>query len=228
MAALFPEVSFVWLPTDGVDYGPIRGLLRYTTVATIDRLLLPDLLPEVARIVHHDLDALCLADLSELYDVPLEGKPLAARTSPQRPTSGFDSVFERAEGFRNKPKRGHEYLLRTHTRHPFDYEILNAGIMTLDLDAMRADDFCRNFVPYVERFGLNDQAVLNDYAGPNRVELDPGWNWRPWLETVAEPKIAHWAGTFKPWRDRWVVGRDLWQAGEARVRDRYIRAGLSS
>jgi lipopolysaccharide biosynthesis glycosyltransferase len=98
--------------------------------------------------------------------------------------------------------------------------------MTLDLDTMRADDFCRNFLPFVERFGLNDQALLNVYAGANRVEVDPGWNWRPWLETLPEPKIAHWAGEFKPWKDTWVVGRDLWRAGEARVAARYARAGL--
>jgi lipopolysaccharide biosynthesis glycosyltransferase len=224
MAALFPEVSFVWLPTDGVDYGPIRGLLHYTTVTTMDRLLLPDLLPEISRIVHHDLDALCLADLGELHDVDLDGMPLAAVKSPQRNRqSGFGKLMDRSESFRNDPERGHEYLLRTHTRHRFDYDILNAGIVTLDLDVMRADDFCRNFLPYVERFGLNDQAVLNDYAGPNRVELDPGWNWRPWLETVSDPKIAHWAGPQKPWKENWVVGRDLWRAGEARVAARYLR-----
>jgi lipopolysaccharide biosynthesis glycosyltransferase len=227
MAALFPEVSFVWLPTDKVDYGPISGLLGYTTVATMDRLLLPDLLPNVSRIVHHDLDALCLADLGELHDVDLKGTPLAGRKSPtQNHVSGFAAFLRRSERYRKQPERGHEFMLRSHTRHAFDFDILNAGIMTLDLDAMRADDFCRNFLPYVERFGLNDQAVLNMYAGANRVEVDAGWNWRPWLETVAEPKIAHWAGEFKPWKSFWVVGRDLWQAAEARVDARYRRAGL--
>src|SRR6185312_14723032 len=38
MARLFPTVSFVWLPTDDVDYGPIAGMLRHITVATMDRL----------------------------------------------------------------------------------------------------------------------------------------------------------------------------------------------
>jgi lipopolysaccharide biosynthesis glycosyltransferase len=68
--------------------------------------------------------------------------------------------------------------------------------------------------------------MLNVYAGANRVELDPGWNWRPWLEIVPEPKIAHWAGPSKPWKDTWVVGRDLWRAAEARVAARYAQADL--
>jgi lipopolysaccharide biosynthesis glycosyltransferase len=227
LAALFPTVSFVWLPTDGVDYGPISGLLGYTTVATMDRLLLPDLLPEVSRIVHHDLDALCLVDLAGLFDTELGDAPLAGRESPLPGlSSGFQMFMNRAEQFTKRPELGHELLRRTHGRHSFDFSILNAGIMLLNLDRMRADDFGRNFVPFVERFGMNDQAVLNVYAGGSRVEVAPGWNWRPWLEYLPEPKIAHWAGQYKPWSEPWVFGKPLWQAAEARLAARYQAAGL--
>ena len=230
MAAAFPEVSIVWLPTDDVDYGSVQ--VGCNSVATLDRLLLPDLLPEVSRIVHHDLDALCLVDLADLYDTELGGAPLAARTSPhQTKLSGFATLIRRAEIMDRDAERAQEYLLRTHTRNRFDYAVFNAGIMVFDLDVMRADDFCRNFLPYVERFGLNDNDVVNIYSGPNRVALDPGWNWRPWLETLDEPKIAHWAGArlHKPWNDNWVIGQDLWRAGEQRVTRRHANAdGQSS
>jgi len=227
LAALFPTVSFLWLPTDGVDYGPISGLLGYTTVATMDRLLLPDLLPEISRIVHHDLDALCLSDLAELFDVDLAGAPIAGRGSPLASlSSGFAAFMRQAERYRRNPELGQELLRRTHGRHRFDFSILNAGIMLLDLDVMRADEFGRHFVPYVERFVMNDQAVLNAYAGGNRVEVAPGWNWRPWLEQLDEPKIAHWAGKYKPWSEPWVFGKPLWRQAEARLADRYERAGL--
>jgi lipopolysaccharide biosynthesis glycosyltransferase len=227
VAALFPSVSFLWLPTDSVDYGPISGLLGYTTVATMDRLLLADLLPEVARIIHHDLDALCLSDIAELFDVELDGRPIAGRSSSQENlASGFAALMRQSQRFPQRPERGRDYLRRTHARHGFDYQILNAGIMVLDLERMRADGFCAQFLPYVEFFGLNDQAVLNVYAGRNRVEVAPGWNWRPWLEAPDDPKIAHWAGEYKPWADAWVFGRHLWRAAEARVAARYERAGL--
>ena len=227
LAALFPTVSFVWLPTDGVDYGAISGLLGYTTVATMDRLLLPDLLPQVSRIVHHDLDALCLGDLAELFDVELGDAPLAGRESPLASlSSGFAMFMRQAERYTRRPELGQELLRRTHGRHSFDFSILNAGIMVLNLDRMRADNFGRHFVPFVERFGMNDQAVLNAYAGGSRVEVAPGWNWRPWLEYVEDPKIAHWAGRYKPWSEPWVFGKPLWQQAEARLAARYTAAGL--
>jgi lipopolysaccharide biosynthesis glycosyltransferase len=227
LAELFPSVSFVWLPTDDVDYGQVSGMLSYITIATMDRLLLPDLLPEVGRIVHHDLDALCLADIAELYDIDMRGLPIAGVKSPLPGIqSGFAAFMRHSQHFRRRPERGREYLRRTHARHTFDFTVLNAGIMLLDLDVMRADHFGEKFVPYVMRFGMNDQAVLNIYAGGNRVEVATGWNWRPWLETVDEPKIAHWAGQYKPWSDTWVYGRELWRAAEARVAERYERAGI--
>ncbi|MDT4921064.1 MAG: hypothetical protein QOI15_1966, partial [Pseudonocardiales bacterium] len=227
LAALFPTVSFEWLPTDSVDYGPIAGLLGYTTVSTMDRLLLPDLLPDVRRIVHHDLDALCITDLAELFDVDLAGTPVGGVGSPLPSlSSGFTAFMRQAERFRARPELGRELLRRTHGRHTFDFLILNAGIMVLDLDAMRADEFGATFVPYVERFGMNDQAVMNVYAGGNRVETHRGWNWRPWLERVDEPKIAHWAGKYKPWSEPWVNAKPLWQQGEARLAARYRAAGL--
>ncbi|GAB2469498.1 glycosyltransferase [Jatrophihabitans fulvus] len=223
MAELFPTVSFHWLPTDDVDYGPVIAMIKHITVATMDRLLLPELLPEVPRIVHHDLDALCLADLAELADTDLQGHPLAARTSPH--PSYLHQFFAWIRyAPRLAPERSREFIRRTHSRHRFDFDTFNAGVLVLDLDRMRADDFCRNFLPYVERFGQHDQGVLNIYAGPHRAELADVWNWHPRLEPAdtlsAKPKIAHWAGPMKPWRREWVNGNDLWKAAEKRLLDR--------
>jgi lipopolysaccharide biosynthesis glycosyltransferase len=216
LAEHFPTVSFEWLPTDEVDHGSIAGMPRHImAAATMDRLLLPDLLPEVGRIIHHDIDALCLTDLAQLYDIDMAGLPIAGRTAPHplhRP--GFFKFIRAAQGMRNDPARAREFILRTHARHGFDFERFQAGIMVLDLAQMRADGFCRDFLPYAKRFGLNDQAVLNAYAGANRVELDEAWNWNPRHEMMARPKIAHWAGPLKPWGPAWVQGKELWQAAE--------------
>ncbi len=90
-AKLFPTVSLVWLPTDDVDYGHVGGMNAWVTPATMDRTILPALLEDVGRIVHFDLDALCLGDLAELFTVEMEGHAIAGATTPS-PGSSPDST----------------------------------------------------------------------------------------------------------------------------------------
>lgn len=217
MAALFPTVSFVWLPTDHVYYGEILGMIKHITIATMDRLLLPDLLPEIDRIIHHDLDALCCADLAELFDVEVGDAPLAARDQLHPNGGSAYRSFARhaSKRFRSRPQLGSEFLLRQSRRHPFDQAAFNAGFMVLNLVRMRADGFTRYFLPYTERFGQNDQGVLNSYAVSTRVSFDYAWNTFAKIELQDDPKIIHWLGSLKPWRDTFVTERDRWRAADA-------------
>ncbi|HEY9294473.1 MAG TPA: glycosyltransferase [Microlunatus sp.] len=82
LARLFPEVGFEWYACDGVEYGPVLRMLKHITVATMDRLLLPDLLAGVDRVIYHDIDALAVADLGALYDIELAGAPPGRRPRP--------------------------------------------------------------------------------------------------------------------------------------------------
>ena len=107
------------------------------------------LLPDVDRIIHFDLDALCLADLAELFDTALQGMALAAAAEPQpRYVGGYDTIRRAVGRMRREgnPEVARDYMNRIHSRHPFDFAIFNAGIMLLDLDKMRADDFCGNYL----------------------------------------------------------------------------------
>jgi lipopolysaccharide biosynthesis glycosyltransferase len=220
MARLFPSVSFVWLPTDNVDYGPIPSKIKWATIATMDRTILPNLLPHIDRIIHFDLDAMCLGDLAGLFDIDLAGNAIAAADEPQTVfASGYDTLHRDAARLRRQgqPDLAREFILRTNSHHPFDFDIFNAGIMVLDLAKMRADDFCGRFLPYVQRFGLNGQVVLNVYVGRDRTKLHPDWNRLVRLEVAQPPKIAHWAGPFKPWRPhQYVTGREWWRDQEDR------------
>jgi lipopolysaccharide biosynthesis glycosyltransferase len=210
-SALFPEVTVTWLPCDDINYGPIRGMLRHITVSTMDRLLLPDLLPEVDRIVYHDIDALALADVSKLYDWDLKGHALAARSSMAGDwASGFGQVLRTAGRLRDDPAAGRDLIHRMFARHPYDFEGFNAGILLLSLARMRADEFGRDFIPFVERYGMNDQEVLNCYAGPNRAPLPPQWNMWPTQDVVSDARIIHWAGPVKPWNREYVAQREVW------------------
>lgn len=211
-AALFPEVTTTWLPCDHVDYGPVLGMLRHITVSTMDRLLLPDLLPELDRIIYHDIDALPLGDVAELYDWDLEGQPLAGRSAvAEHVLSGFSNMYRSAKRLRENPETSHDLVRRMHARHAYDYVAFNAGILVFDLAMMRAEEFSRDFIPFVEQYGMNDQEVLNCYAGPRRAVLPPQWNALPTQELVVDPKIIHWAGPLKPWKADYVLFREHWQ-----------------
>ncbi|WP_423462115.1 glycosyltransferase [Promicromonospora sp. MS192] len=216
LARLFPEVTFEWYACDGIGYGAVLGMLKHITVATMDRLLLPELLPHLDRVVYHDLDALAVADLAELYDTDLRGAPLAAR-----PSISYNYRHGIGNVIRSTRLLGHDAgaardLVRAMTqRHRYGYHGFNAGILVLDLAVMRADRFTEEFVPYAERYGLNDQDVLNAYAGSRYQPLGPRWNAWPTQEVVTEPGLIHWAGPVKPWHeDRYVLLKEHWQAAE--------------
>jgi lipopolysaccharide biosynthesis glycosyltransferase len=217
LARLFPEVTFEWYACDGTDYGAVLGMLKHITVATMDRLLLPELLPHLDRVLYHDLDALAVADLAELYDADLGGAPLAARPSiSYNYRHGIGNVIRSTRLLGHDPGAARDLLRAMTQRHRYGYRGFNAGILLLDLAVLRADRFTHEYVPYAERYGLNDQDVLNAYAGSRYRPLDARWNAWPTQEIVAEPGLIHWAGPVKPWHDdRHVLLKEHWAAAEA-------------
>jgi lipopolysaccharide biosynthesis glycosyltransferase len=219
MGRAFPEVTFTWLPCDHVDYGHVRGLLSYTTKATLDRLLLPDLLGELDRVVYIDLDVLPLGDLVELADWDLDGAPFAASARVAN-KSGWANLMKVA-GRKGRRRTQTEYLLRwLASHHTFDFASINAGVMVLDLALMRRDDFTRNFVPFVEVYGMNDQMVLNLYGGSRHAVLPPEWNYRPSHLQLESPKLIHWAGRMKPWDQPLAPLAERWREYEAALEAR--------
>lgn len=233
-ARLFPTVSLAWLPTDRVEYGQVRGKIEWATIVTMDRTILPVLLHDVDRIIHFDLDALCLSDLAELFDVDMEGNWIAAANEPQPSYGrGFDSIRNSARLLRREgqPDLARELIIRTHSEHPFDFDIFNAGIMVLDLAGLREGDFCGRYLAYVERFGVNGQRVLNFAVGRERKNLHADWNRLMRLEVSDSAKVAHWAGPFKPWHGHpFVSGRELWRAQEERfaARTEHLRRAAAA
>jgi lipopolysaccharide biosynthesis glycosyltransferase len=89
---------------------------------------------------------------------------------------------------------------------------------------MRADRFGQHFIPFVEQYGMNDQEVLNCYAGPNRACLPAQWNMWPAQEIVTDARIIHWAGPLKPWSREYVAQREVWAdyAQRLALRERHV------
>jgi lipopolysaccharide biosynthesis glycosyltransferase len=224
-AAAFPSLRFSHYRFDDVEYGSIARMLSHTTVSTMDRLLLPDLLSDLDRVVYIDIDVVVRGDVGELWDLDLHGAALAARpTISEWAESGLAFVYRAAR--RLPADVAQELRAFIHARMEGDFTSFNAGVMVLDLARMRADRFTADFAGMAGRYGFNDQDVLCCYAGSHVAALDPRWNAFPNREVVPEDvRLVHYAGEAKPWQalrlpaqEFWFQARDRWQQRRAIAR----------
>jgi lipopolysaccharide biosynthesis glycosyltransferase len=205
LSSAFPDVPMTFLPCDHVEYGVTERMIEHVTVATMDRLLIPELLSDVPRVVYLDVDAIVVGDVCELARTDLRGHPLAARTS-----FNIAANVWRTAGLNLSAERAAELRRSMAARHPFSVRTFNAGVLVLDLDRMRADRFTPTFVPFAERYGFHDQDVLLAYAGGSRAELPPRWNAWPVIEVVEDPAIVHYLGPSKPWLPGRAPADEYW------------------
>jgi lipopolysaccharide biosynthesis glycosyltransferase len=164
------------------------------------RLLLPELLPDVDRVLYVDADTLAVGSLTALAASPLDGRPLGAVRNVVHPDM-----------------RGR---LRDLGLDPANY--LNSGMLVMDLEAMRKDGTGEATLRFIrddgERLLWVDQDALNVVFDGAWTALHPRWNaqnsfwtWRPWAddvfgeqvvaEAIADPGLLHFEGPWlsKPW-----------------------------
>jgi lipopolysaccharide biosynthesis glycosyltransferase len=225
-ARAFPRLRFSHYRFDDVDYGEIGRMLAHTTVSTMDRLLLPDVLNELDRVVYIDIDVAVLGDVGELWDLDLRGAPLAARpTASEWAESGLAFVYRAA--YRLPAELAHEFRALMHARVTGDFVSFNAGILVMDIARMRADQFSEHFAGMAGRYGLNDQDVLCCYAGADALPLDSRWNAFPTREPIpADVRLVHFAGGAKPWQSLPIPVKDLWLSARERYRRRLEEAQI--
>ncbi|HEX4010899.1 MAG TPA: glycosyltransferase family 8 protein [Solirubrobacteraceae bacterium] len=185
-----------------VDPGAVAGLPPWGRIPETMwyRILLPDLLPDVDRVLYLDADVLVLDALTDLWGLPLDAHYLAAVTNvPERHRLGHAAELGLAG-----PER-----------------YFNSGVLLLNLKLMRRDG-CTAALRERARRDLDrllwpDQDVLNLVLGERRIALDPRWNLMnsirrfPWAadllgraqiaEAIARPAIIHFEGPAenKPW-----------------------------
>lgn len=214
LARAFPEVDFRFYDVSGLAFGDVK-LLAHTTISTMDRLVAPELMPDVGRAIYLDIDVLVRGDLAELADMDLGDADIAARDSMDNGwrnglallnsnVKGMD--VERASAFR-------EFFLSEGSAL---FEAFNAGVLVLDLGGLRASGFAARTFGLVSRHGVNDQVALNIYARERRRKLPPAWNHFASQEKLAAPKLVHFVGPYKPWHaGRYHPWFDEWRTHRA-------------
>jgi lipopolysaccharide biosynthesis glycosyltransferase len=216
LGTAFPNTPITYLPCDHIDYGRVLRKPARITVSTMDRLLLPHLIDSVERAIYLDIDTIVLGDICELAAVDLHGEPFAARNATVSEPSEWRTAAKRLNAttaleLQRRMGRKHGYGPRP---------ALNAGVLVLDLERMRADRFSATYLGWIQRYGLHDQDLMLAYAGRDRCVLDPRWNALPALEDVAEPAVIHWASLAKPWDRQLSFASDTWRGYDTQLRAR--------
>lgn len=164
------------------------------------RIVLPDLLPDLDRLIYLDADTLVLQSLAPLWATDLRGAPIAAVANIVEPE-----------------QRDHVVQLGL---DPTSY--FNAGVLVMDLATMRRSDAVRGLVAVAaqraDRMSWYDQDALNVTFAGSWLALHPRWNaqnslwtWAEWAralfgpellaEALSTPAIVHFEGpaVVKPW-----------------------------
>jgi lipopolysaccharide biosynthesis glycosyltransferase len=199
-----------------IDDERVAGLPvhNYFTAAMWYRVLLPELLPDVGRVLYLDVDTLALDSIAPLWELDLDGHLVGAVTN----------VFEAWRGTEHTDERG---LAQA------DY--YNSGVLLLNLDEIRrsgAIDELRDVaLARGDALKWPDQDALNLVLGPRRLALHPRWNVMNSVllfdnavdvfgaeatdEARRAPAIRHFEGpgANKPWeRGAEIPHRDLYRA----------------
>jgi lipopolysaccharide biosynthesis glycosyltransferase len=177
----------------------------------MDRLLLPDLLPHLDRVIYLDVDILLRGDLAALWSLELGDRTLAGKSSTDEAwRCGHNMVYRAA---RQLPRDKACRLRRSmHAAGTLDFPAFNAGVVVMNLARMRRDGFASFAMPLITHYGMNDQDVLNVYARFDRLELDIAWNAMPSRDVTDEAKLLHFAGPIKPWSGLYILRRELFEA----------------
>lgn len=176
-----------------MEAAPIKAKLApWVSASSMDRLLLPDLLPVEDKCLYLDIDLCVEDDLADLFAMDTGEAGIAARTST-----------------RKRFLTTSQYALLTGVRIPADlgdHLNFNAGVLLLSLEALRRNSFTSKTLSIVERSGCNDQIAVALYAKSKHVPLPARYNHWPSHESMSDPAIVHFVGPQKPWAYRSPAG----------------------
>jgi lipopolysaccharide biosynthesis glycosyltransferase len=199
------------LTTHELSDDRIEGLpdMEFIPATMWYRIYLPELLPDVARILYLDADTIAVDSLAELWNTDLDGNYVAAVSNVFEP---WNRVYPLALGL------------------PNEESYFNSGVLLMDLDRMRSDDTTGALREYAlsapsDRIAWGDQDALNVVLHDKRLRLHPRWNFMNSVATFPEaeeifgpeavrearenPAIRHFEGPSvnKPWH--YLCGREM-------------------
>ncbi len=190
-------------------------LRDYYTGATYYRIFIANMFPQYDRALYIDSDTIILGDISKLCTVELGDHFIAAVP---------DGAVASVPAFRLYTK---EVLGIEAT------EYFNAGIILMNLDQFRKNDFHGKFCDLLRKYKFRvaqDQDYLNVLCHKRTLLLGMEWNRMPiGGATNEKPEIVHYNLTLKPWHyDNILFQEYFWEyVDKSEYRD-VIHAALAA
>jgi lipopolysaccharide biosynthesis glycosyltransferase len=192
-----------WLdkPEARHDGLPLWGRMPSTTY---QKITIAEVLPaDLDKVIWLDCDMLVLADISELWNTPLDDSHLLAVTDVLIPTLGSRFGVTGWKTLGRKKNDGY----------------FNAGMMVIDTARWRESHVSDAAIEYLKKFrdGIYfwDQQALNAVLSGLWREIEPRWNWSATLDRLPSTslgtpsaRIIHFNGYIKPWIVREAVPFD--------------------
>jgi len=207
LAKTFPDVTFSWVRTGGLD----RAFpTPYRVPNTAARVLLRELLPEVDRVVVLPAAAVVEGDVAELAGLDLGGHAFAAARSRADTTSGFHRLHGAAARLGRATDRSAELRRTAHSLHAFDFDAFSTDLLVVDLPRLAEQVPVSTAIGLMQHYGLRPDEVLLYVAGPDRAEIPDRWQHEPTEDAVGDPLLVRWSGA-RPWDHDFAPEQDRWQ-----------------
>jgi len=151
---------------------------KYISLPTYYRLKLPTLLPDVKRVIYFDCDMVVNTSLAPLFKKGFGDCVLA----------GVKDINKR------RLKKNPSYV--------------NAGMLVMDIDAMRRENCEQKFLEYTQKhfdeIKVGDQEIINEVLKGKIMLVEDEWNVQSSNFTnrssyTNNPKVIHFVARQKPW-----------------------------
>ena len=194
------EVNFLQADASLIEKFYVSGQLSR---AAYLRLMMTEMLPTmVEKAIYLDCDLLVLADIEELWDLDMQGKPLAAVPDYGIMASAKNWHYKQSSlGFKK------------------DDLYFNSGVLVVDVAEWRSKKYDAAVIDKAENnnYQHHDQDALNKVFYRNWRPLPIHWNvippvWNLFIKVLCNTKfrknaiqarknmaILHYAGGYKPW-----------------------------
>ncbi|MFA7032257.1 MAG: glycosyltransferase family 8 protein [Bacilli bacterium] len=179
------SIKFVNVTIRAMRLGDNLGIRDYYTKTTYFRLLLPNLYPNLDKILYLDADIVILEDIANLYLTNIGDNLLGA--SPDYSVNTFDEFAAYVENALDIPRKRY----------------MNAGILIMNLKRMRETNFERRTINLIDTMTFpvaQDQDILNIICRGQIHYFSWEWDAMPLGVHIENPKIVHFNLIFKPWR----------------------------